>query len=218
MNKHAKQTLCKFAPLSLAACLALAACERAGDDEVVDPAKRMRDQTNKVAMSFKIQPVEYNVTKIVKTGGEGLWGSNKLIYTCKATLRAEVDFGKAVIKPNYDEKSISIVLPYPRHTEVSMPPDAIFLEYQTKSGMWGLLSPDERKKLREDGQTEIEKAREEMGILEDAKKYTESFLKSFLINAGYDAININITFEPKPEPESNPSPSKKKNNEEKVTS
>jgi hypothetical protein len=80
--------------------------------------------------------VEYVVSKVVKADDNATWykfGDRKILFSCKASLKAGIDLSelsKESIEINGSKESISLVLPKAKLLSFNMKPDDIHLVYE----------------------------------------------------------------------------------------
>jgi hypothetical protein len=143
--------------------------------------------------------VEYVVSKVVKADDNATWykfGDRKILFSCKASLKAEIDLSelsKDSIEINDSKKSISLVLPKAKLLSFNMKPDDIHLVYEKTAMTRFSFSNAERDMIMTQGEKDIKNSIAELGILTDAEKNAEMFLEAFLLQAGYSEINIQFS-------------------------
>jgi hypothetical protein len=151
---------------------------------------------NNLRQLSELGTVEYVVTKIVKASDNATWykfGDRKIIFTCKANLKAGIDLSelpKDSIQVDAGQKSISLVLPKAKLLSCNMKPDDIFLVYEKTALVRSSFSNAERDDVMAQGEKNIKENVAELGILTDAENNAEMFLEAFLKQAGYHQIEI----------------------------
>jgi hypothetical protein len=160
-------------------------------------AKQLEQQVeNNLRQLTELGTVEYVVTKIVKANDNATWykfGDRKIIFTCKAHLKAGIDLSelpKNSIRVDADRKSISLVLPKAKLLSCSMKPDDIHLAYEKTALIRSSFSNAERDDVMTQGEVNIKENIAKLGILTDAENNAKMFLEAFLKQAGYSQIDI----------------------------
>jgi hypothetical protein len=162
-------------------------------------AKQLEQQVeNNLRQLSELGTVEYVVTKIVKANDNATWykfGDRKIIFTCKAHLKAGIDLSelpKDSIRIDAAAKSVSLVLPKAKLLSCNMKPDDIHLAYEKTALVRSSFSSAERDGIMVQGEKNIQESVVELGILTDAENNARMFLEAFLKQAGYSAINIHF--------------------------
>jgi hypothetical protein len=143
--------------------------------------------------------VEYVVSKVVQASDDATWykfGKRKILFSCKASLKAGIDFSELVkdgIKINESRKSISLVLPKAKLMSFNMKPDDIRLAYEKTAITRFSFSNEERDMIMAQGEKDIRDSIVEFGILSDAEKNAKMFLEAFLSQTGYSEIDIQFS-------------------------
>jgi hypothetical protein len=160
-------------------------------------AEQLEQQVeNNLRQLSELGTVEYVVTKIVKANDNATWykfGDRKIIFTCKANLKAGIDLSelpKDSIRVDADQKSISLVLPKAKLLSCNMKPDDIHLVYEKTAITRFSYSNADRDDVMTQGEKNIKESVAELGILTDAENNAKIFLEAFLKQAGYDQIEI----------------------------
>jgi hypothetical protein len=184
-----KSKISTYFPLFL---LALASCN--------NPQKQLEIQTeNNLKSLSELGTVEYVVSKVVKADDNATWykfGDRKILFSCKASLKAGIDLSKLSndsIKINANQKSISLLLPKAELLSFNMKPDDVRLVYEKTEITRFSFSNAERDMIMTQGENSIKNSVEELGILTDAENNAKMFLEAFLSQAGYSKIIINFS-------------------------
>jgi hypothetical protein len=148
--------------------------------------------------------VEYVVSKVVKANDNATWykfGDRKILFTCKAYLKAGIDLSelpKDSIQIDAGKKSVSIVLPPAKLLSFNMKPNDIHLVYEKTAITRFSFSNAERDMVMAQGEKNIRASIEEFGILTEAENNAKIFLEAFLKQAGYNQINLKFHKTDKP--------------------
>jgi hypothetical protein len=143
--------------------------------------------------------VEYVVSKVVKADDNATWykfGERKILFSCKASLKAGVDLNelpKDSINIDVEQKSISLVLPKTKLLSFNMKPEDIQLVYEKTAITRFSFSNAERDMIMAQGEKSIRGSVAELGILTDAENNARLFLEAFLSRAGFSIINIHFS-------------------------
>jgi hypothetical protein len=178
--------------LLLTLTLALMSCGKTAEQLEAETENNLRQIT-------ELGTVEYVVTKTVKANDNATWykfGDRKIIFTCKAHLKAGIDLSelsKDNIQIDARQKSISIILPKAKLLSCNMKPDDIHLVYEKTAITRFSFSNAERDDVMAQGETNIKESVAELGMLADAEKNAKIFLEAFLKQAGYNQIDIKFS-------------------------
>jgi hypothetical protein len=163
-------------------------------------AQKLAQQTEKKLQQLnELGTVEYVVTKVVKADDNATWykfGDRKIIFTCKAHLKAGIDLSelpKDSIRIDAAAKSVSLVLPKAKLLSCNMKPDDIRLVYEKTALVRSSFSNFERDAIMGQGEKNIMESVAELGILTDARNNAKMFLEAFLRQAGYNQIDIKFS-------------------------
>lgn len=141
--------------------------------------------------------VEYSLSKVIKASDDKTWykwGDRSILITCEATLKAGIDLGQLTAdKIKVSEKSISLTMPAPKIISINLPPDKIKVAYQAIGFFRSNFSVQEQNNLVAQAEQQIKDAAATLGILEQAKLNTQSFFTQYLLQLGFE--NIDIRFE-----------------------
>ena len=162
--------------------------------------KQMELQVENALKSIPaLSTVEYVVSKIVKASDDATWYKfcdRKIIFSCKASLKAGIDLSKLVkdsIQIDVRQKSVSLALPKAQLLSFNMKPSDISLDYEKTAITRFSFSSAERDMIMTQGEKDIKNSIAEFGILTDAEENTKMFLETFLKQAGYTSINIRFS-------------------------
>ena len=159
---------------------------------------QLEEWTGKLSTLPELGTVEYMVEKVIKADHQSTWykfGKRKILFTCKASLKAGIDLSKLTnddIKTNLGKRTISINLPRAELMTLNIKPEEIVLVYEKTTLLRSSFSNDERNSVLVQGEKNIRENVSELGILHDEEINAKSFLESFLKNAGYKVINISF--------------------------
>jgi len=188
MNKLLYRT--KTILIGLFVLFAVTSCEQETD------YSKLEEQVGKITSLSELGTVEYVISKIVKADDNATWykfGDRKILFSCKATLKAGIDLSKLTnddIKTDFGKKSISITLPKAKPLSLNMKPEDIALVYEKTSITRSSFSNSERDAVLAQGEKNIWESVPTIGILADAEDNAKLFLESILKQAGYTKINV----------------------------
>lgn len=152
----------------------------------------------KFARSAELGMVEYTVVKAIKADDVPQWyqmGDRKILFNCKATLKAGIDMSKfndSDVKINQATKDVQITLPAPKLLNLDIKPDDVKLMYENVSMFRKGFSASDRNKLLAQGEKDIRESVGKMGILEDAQKNAQLYFDAMLKQMGYKSVSINF--------------------------
>ena len=188
MNRLMYRT--KAVLIGLFVFFAVNSCKQGADN------RQLEEQAGKITSLTELGTVEYVISKIVKADDNATWykfGDRKILFNCKAILKAGINLGSMTendIKPDFDDKAISIILPKATLLSLNMKPEDITLVYEKTAITRSVFSNKERDAVLAQGEKDILESVPTMGILTDAEDNAKSFLESFLKQAGYTKINV----------------------------
>lgn len=142
----------------------------------------------------ELATVEYTVTKVVKANDNKIWytiGDRKILLTCQASIKAGIDL--AQLRPDDIKvrgKSITIRLPEPKILSVNLPPENIKVAYSEVGILRSDFTTAEKDALMAQAEKQIWAAGNDLGILEQAKLNTQTFLVGFLKQMGFESIGL----------------------------
>lgn len=167
-------------------CLLLCACRKPvpGNIETVAALRNIQD----------LATVEYTVTKVVKANDNIDWykpGERKILITCRASIKAGIDLS-ALTEDDIDisGNSIHIRLPQPKILTVNMPPENIKVAYSEVGFFRSDFTSSERDALVTQAEKQIWNAGEALGIIQQAKLNTETFMNDFLMQLGFEKVSL----------------------------
>lgn len=168
--------------------IAMASCDRG--EKAVDAA------LGKIENMAQLGTVEYTITKLIIANDEAFYkfGDRKVIFSCKATLKAGIDmkdFNKEDVVIN--DKKITVNLPEPTILSMNMPAEEIKCEFLKVGMMRQDFTTEDRNNLLVQGEESIRGDIKSYGIIEKAKENATIFFESLLQQAGFEDINVVFT-------------------------
>ena len=141
----------------------------------------------------ELATVEYSVTKIVKASDDQTWykiGDRKILMSCSASIKAGIDLA-AIKEENIeiDGKNINLVLPRAHVISLNIRPQDIRVEYQETGILRDPFNAEERDALMRQGEAQIRKSTENLGVLQTAETNASLFISNYLKSLGYERIN-----------------------------
>lgn len=142
----------------------------------------------------ELATVEYTVTKMIKASDDATWykiGDRKILMSCKATLKAGIDF--RAIGPDQvtiEGRAITIELPKAKLLSVNIRPEDIKVEYEEVGILRSEFSAAEKNALMVQGEQQIRSLSAETGILQDAESNASVFVTNFFRQLGYDKVEV----------------------------
>ena len=190
--------LYRIKPILLVFLFVVTSCDQSPFISAKEQSARhqLEEWTGKLSTLSELGTVEYVVSKVVTASDDATWykfGDRKILFTCKATLKAGIDLSKLSdddIQANYKNKSISVKLPKPELLSFNMNPEDIILVYSKVAITRSAFTLADRINILTQGEINILEDLPNLGILIDAEKNAQSFLEIFLKHAGYEKINI----------------------------
>jgi hypothetical protein len=147
---------------------------------------KMNDMSN-------LGTIEYSLTKIVQVDDKQWYsiGPRKLLISCKAYVKAGIDFKNIrILEINDSLKSIKIEIPDAKILIVNIPPN----EIEVINTHIGLLRANfthiEMNDIQKQAEVDINNKIQDLNILYDAKKNGKLFLHNFLKSLGFQQIFI----------------------------
>jgi hypothetical protein len=143
----------------------------------------------------ELATVEYTITKIIKAADNKTWykiGDRRILMSCEATIKAGIDMA-AINESNFtiSGKRITVNLPAPRIISIHLPAEKIKTEYTEVGFLRAPFSNAERDAIAKQAEIQIKGSINSLGILDQAKVNTATFVTGFLKRFGYEQININ---------------------------
>lgn len=162
-------------------------------------SKRLPNPAETVATLQEIQElatVEYTISKVVKASDNQTWykiGDRKILITCEATVKAGINM-KGITEKNIvtSGKTIRIQLPPPKVLSVNLPPEGIQVAFEEVSFFRKEFTSAERDDLLKQAEEQIRNSGSELGILAQAKTNTQLFLSKFLLQLGFEKVEISF--------------------------
>jgi len=149
----------------------------------------------------ELATVEYVVTKIIRASDDKTWykiGERKILMSCEATVKAGIDFSAiAEDDVTIDGRSIRLVLPKAHMISLNIDPQRVRVEYTETGLLRDEFSAAERDNLLSQGEQQIRRSAEVLGVLDEAETNASLFLSNYLKALGYERINIRFA-DPKP--------------------
>ena len=155
-------------------------------NEITEPIIKQR-----LAELNQLGTVEYDLSKVLILDDD-YWltiGERKALITAKANLIAGIDFKKIEILELQPESSITIKLPEPEIILLNIPPEKIEFSVLKASYLRSDFSNEELNDIQILGEEDIRKKIKDLGILDEARKNGEIFLKNWLKLLGFKTIN-----------------------------
>jgi hypothetical protein len=145
----------------------------------------------------ELATVEYIVTKIIRANDDQTWykiGDRKILMSCEASVKAGIDMS-AIQKENIsiEGKSISLVLPEAHLVSVNIRPEDIKVEYQETGLFRDNFSSSERDQLMAQGEAQIRKSVDSLGVMQTAETNASLFVSNYLKQLGYERIHIRFS-------------------------
>ncbi len=154
---------------------------------------------NKVVDQMKnlssLGTVEYSFSKIIATSDDQWFslGDRKILMTCKAYLKAGVDFGKITVPfIDTDKKSIEVILPKGEIIMLNIPADDIKIVNQTTGLLRSQFSNTEIQNIQILAEKDIRKKVTAFKITEKAETNAKIFLDKWIRSFGFTSVKISI--------------------------
>jgi hypothetical protein len=148
----------------------------------------------------ELATVEYTVTKVVKANDNKDWytiGDRKILLTCQASIKAGIDLAQLQSKDiSVSGKSIEIKLPPPKILTVNLPPENIKVAYSEVGVLRSNFTAAEKDALMAQAEKQMWAAGNDLGIINQAKLNTQTFMSHFLQQLGFE--NIELTYDEAP--------------------
>lgn len=171
--------------------IALFACCSCASDH-----QRLKEAFGKIENVAQIGTVEYTVTKLIIADDDAFYkmGDRKIIFSCKAFVKAGIDlkdFTAEDVKVGKDN-SVVVTLPQPTVLSMNMPAEQIKVEFSKVSGLRTNFNAEERNELLKQGEANILGDMENLGILKDARDNAVVFFQTLLAGAGFESVVVNF--------------------------
>lgn len=137
--------------------------------------------------------VEYTLRKVLAVDDTQWYsvGDRKVVISMKANMKAGVDFSKLNIQEfDNDTKSIKLQLPPAKVNLLDIQPEEIKYELVKVSMLRGDFSNEELNQIQVLGEKDIRSKIDELGILKEAEKNADTFIKSWLKMMGFENIEV----------------------------
>lgn len=137
--------------------------------------------------------VEYSFSKIIATSDDQWFsiGDRKILMTCKAYLKAGVDFGKITVPfIDTDKKSIEVILPKGEIILLNIPAEDIKIVNQTTGLLRSTFSNTEIQNIQVLAEKDIRKKVNEFKITEKAETNARIFLDQWIRSFGFTSVKI----------------------------
>lgn len=145
----------------------------------------------------ELATVEYTVTKIVRASDDKTWykiGDRKILMSCAAAIKAGIDLaGIKEENVKINGKNIDLILPRAHLISLNMKPQDIRVEYQETGILRDPFTSEERDALMRQGEAQIRRSTEGIGVLQTAETNASLFISNYLKSLGYERINIRFT-------------------------
>lgn len=159
--------------------------------------KRIEAAFGKIENVAQIGTVEYTIKKLIIADDDAFYkiGSRKIIFSCKAIVKAGIDMKDFTIDDvKYDRgtKSVTVTLPEPTVLSFNMPMEEIKCEFSKVTGIRSDFNTEQRNHLLIQGEQNIKADLENLGIIKDAKDNSTQFFQTLLNSAGYQNVIVNF--------------------------
>lgn len=148
---------------------------------------------NRVINSLNVSElgtVEYTVRKIIKVNDIQKWtyGDRIILFSVTAYLKAGINMADAKIEPK--GKRITVTMPHATLFSLNMPVEEIKVEFESYGTFRSRFTANEQNMLLQQGEEDIKSQLANYGILEDAERNADEFLRAMLTQMGFKEINI----------------------------
>ena len=154
--------------------------------EISEPIIKQR-----LAELNQLGTVEYDLSKVLILDDDQWFtiGDRKALISAKANLIAGIDFKKIEILNLEPESHITVKLPEPEIILLNIPTDKIEFSVLKSSYLRSDFSNEELNDIQILGEEDIREKIKDLGILDQARKNAEIFLKNWLKLFGFKTIN-----------------------------
>ena len=149
---------------------------------------------NEVRSLARLETIQYSVEKVIRAeegqSALALLFGDKLIFVAHGTVIAGVDLGKMAdgdIK--IDGKTLTINLPEPEVFVSTLDNEKSYV-YDRSTGIFSKADANLETQARQTAESEVLKAAEDDGILNQAKINAENYLARLLRNLGYSEVHF----------------------------
>ena len=149
---------------------------------------------NEVRSLARLETIQYSVEKVIRAE-EGqnsipLLFGDKLIFVAHGTVIAGVDLGKLGDQDiKIEGKTLTINLPQPEIFVSTLDNDKSYI-YDRETGILTKGDSNLETQARQTAETEVLKAAQDDGILNQAKINAENYLARLLRNLGYSEVHF----------------------------
>jgi len=139
----------------------------------------------------ELATVEYNIRKIVKYKDESWLGRRAILIETTAILKAGIDMGEMTGQDIRQEgDAITVFLPKPKLISLNMKPRDMREIYNDAGMLRQDFSASEKEMFLSQGQADILKRLDEIGILKKAAAYTKLLLETWFKILGFKEITV----------------------------
>lgn len=139
--------------------------------------------------------VEYSFSKIISTSDDQWFslGERKILMSCKAYLKAGVDFGKITVPfIDTDKKAIEVVLPKGEIIILSIPAEDIKIVDQSTGILRSKFSNNEIQKIQVLAEKDIRRKVTQIEITQKAESNAKIFLDNWIRSFGFTSVKISV--------------------------
>ena len=152
----------------------------------------------------ELATVEYTVSKVVKANDNKdwyKWGDRKILFTCQAAIKAGIDLSQLKNEDiSISGKQIKMRLPQPKILSVNMPPENIRMAFSEVGVFRSDFSSQEKNSLLVQAEKQIWAVAPQTGILDQAKLNTQTFMLHWLMQMGFEQIELSFDKDAELEP------------------
>lgn len=154
----------------------------------------IEDQILKIKEMSQLGTVEYTVTKVISASDNQTWfkvGDRKILFSCEGTIKAGIDLSSLSAKDiQTDGDKVTLTLPHAKLIYLNIEPNSIKEVYSSVSILRSSFDVEEKNGLLVQGQKNIEKSVDSIGILQDAEKNAKHLIEAWLSPLNLSNINI----------------------------
>lgn len=151
---------------------------------------------SKIENMAQLGTVEYTISKLIIADDDAFYtfGDRKVIFSCKATLKAGIDI-KDFTKDDIviHDNAVTVNLPEPTILSMNMPIEDIKCEYMKVDILRQDFDTDDRNQLLVQGEESIRADIASYGIIDKAKENATIFFESLLNQVGFENVNVVFT-------------------------
>ena len=167
-------------------CISLFSCKEKGIP--------IEDQILKIKEMSQLGTVEYTVTKVISASDNQTWfkvGDRKILFSCEGTIKAGIDLSNLSSKDiQNDGDKVTLTLPHAKLIYLNIEPNSIKEVYSSVSILRTSFGVEEKNGLLVQGQKNIEKSVESIGILQDAEKNAKHLIEAWLSPLNLSSVTI----------------------------